>query len=116
MPMNGCSFSLLTESMLKDLVPSVVPRMKLLCKHKSLLQSNKKRLEVIATIANKLLLIDIDEEGPSEFESTPKRIKKVDNEVLSFTVLRDKHSKKMPDRFKFPDKYSPLVAADLSDG
>ena len=39
---DGCAFSSLTESMMKDLVPSVGPRSKLLAKHRFLQESDKK--------------------------------------------------------------------------
>ena len=39
---DGCAFSSLTESMMKDLVPSVGPRSKLLAKHRLLQESDKK--------------------------------------------------------------------------
>ena len=37
-------------------------------------------------------------------------------EDLSFTIPYDKYTKALPDPFKFPDNYSPLVASSLSSG
>ena len=48
-------------------------------------------------------------------ESTPKRIKTGSNHNgSSFKLLKDKYAKSLPDPFKFPENYSPLVSSGLS--